>query len=165
MFAGKHNALWLILSAITVVVDQLTKWLTVSNFELYDERIITSFFSLTRRHNPGAAFSFLADAGGWQHVFFVAMAVLVCGYVFWWLWKNPTAMRLQAVALCLVIGGAIGNTIDRIWHGYVVDFLLLHYNTLQWPAFNVADMAITGGVILLLWDAFFGKHEQYGTAE
>lgn len=164
--AGWHNAWWLLLTALTVVVDQITKLWTLATFPAvngsgyYDEIVVTSFFTITRRHNTGAAFSFLADSGGWQHYFFVGVAALVTIWIVWWLWKNPRAMRWQAVAFCLILGGAIGNTIDRVSYGYVVDFLLFHYNSWSWPAFNVADMAITGGVILMLWDSFFGKHEE-----
>lgn len=144
---------WLAISAIIVVLDLYTKYL-VQNAFLYAEHLtVTSFFDLVRYHNEGAAFSFLADAGGWQKWFFSgvsAVAILVISYLL----NKHQRQTLFPLGLALVLGGAIGNLYDRLTLGYVVDFLHFHYKGLAWPAFNVADSAICIGVTLLLIDSF-----------
>ena len=144
---------WLALSAVVIVLDVYTKHLAQQFFQYGEHLPIASFFDLVRFHNEGAAFSFLAAQGGWQRVFFSAVA-LVASAVMIYLIRKHQSQKLFCFALALVLGGALGNLYDRLTLGYVVDFLLFHYHGYQyyWPAFNVADSAITLGVILLLID-------------
>ncbi|RCS58479.1 signal peptidase II [Parvibium lacunae] len=142
---------WLAISALIILLDQLSKILIVRTFTLHEVKPITSFFNLVLAHNPGAAFSFLANAGGWQRDFFTALGVVVSLIIIWMLYKHST-QRLFAGALALILGGAIGNVIDRIRFGYVIDFLDFYWGNLHWPAFNVADSAICVGAALLVWD-------------
>jgi signal peptidase II len=144
--------LWLLVSLAVVLLDQYTKFLVVRSMELFDRIPVLPFLDLVRLHNPGAAFSFLAGASGWQTWLFTAIAVVVSAGIVWWLEQLPRDQQALALGLALILGGAIGNVIDRVAQGYVVDFLLLYYERWSWPAFNVADMAITGGVVLLLLD-------------
>ena len=144
---------WFSISSVIVVLDLYTKSLIQQAFA-YGERLsITSFFELVRFHNEGAAFSFLADAGGWQKWFFTAVSVVAVVVITYLIIKHHT-QKLFCWGLALVLAGAIGNLYDRITLGYVVDFLYFHINDLYWPAFNVADSAICVGVALLLWDSF-----------
>ncbi len=145
---------WLLCAAGIVLVDQLTKLAILKRFSEGERVNFTSFFDLTLAYNPGAAFSFLANAGGWQRWFFTALAIGVSGLIVFWLRKETRT--LPALALTLVLGGAIGNVIDRIWLGKVIDFLLVYWKDWYYPAFNLADSAITCGAILLIWDSFFG---------
>ncbi len=144
---------WLLLSLLVILLDVYTKHLVQQFFQYGEHLPVTSFFDLVRFHNEGAAFSFLAAQGGWQRVFF-SMVALVASVVMVYLIRKHSTQRLFCFALALVLGGALGNLYDRLTLGYVVDFLLFHYHGYQyyWPAFNVADSAITLGVILLLWD-------------
>lgn len=142
---------WLALAALVVVLDQLSKGWITGVFELGDSQRITSFFNLVRAHNPGAAFSFLAGAGGWQRWFFVAIAAVASVFIVWMLRGHPT-QRLFCFALAMILGGAIGNVIDRLVHGHVIDFIQLHYAGAYFPSFNVADSAITLGAVLLIVD-------------
>lgn len=151
-------ALWLGLAAIVVLLDQLFKWLIVGHYQLGDVTRVTSFFNIVRAHNSGAAFSFLAGAGGWQRWFFLALAVGASGFIIWLL-RAHAGQKLFAFSLSMILGGAIGNGIDRVVHGYVVDFLDFHWALLSglfyrghFPAFNVADMAISLGVAGILLD-------------
>lgn len=154
--AGRHASwLWLLVSAVVVVADQFTKRLIVDNFELFERVAVTPFLDIIRLHNTGAAFSLLADAGGWQNWFFSTVAVAISAVLIWWLRRVPGDQRVVPLGLTLVLGGAIGNLIDRLLHGYVVDFVLVYYDRWSYPAFNVADSAITCGVILLLVDGVF----------
>lgn len=150
-------ATWLILAVVVVILDYWTKHLASQNLILYRPMPVTGWFNLTLAHNEGAAFSLLADAGGWQRWFFTTVAVVISGVLLVWLWRLPNRSRLLPSALMLVLGGAIGNTIDRIRYGYVVDFLDVHYQGWHWPAFNIADSAIVLGVILLLIDGFLPR--------
>lgn len=144
---------WFGISAIIVAFDLYTKHLVQQAFA-YGERLsVTSFFELVRFHNEGAAFSFLADAGGWQKWFFTAISVVAIVVITYLIIKHH-AQKLFCWGLALVLGGAIGNLYDRVTLGYVVDFLYFHVNDLYWPAFNAADSAICVGVALLLWDSF-----------
>lgn len=144
---------WLALSAIVIGLDQLTKsWIT-SGFQLGDSITITSFFNLVLAYNTGAAFSFLAGASGWQRVFFIAIAV-IASIVIVYLMRKPQNDTLMNAALALILGGAIGNVIDRVLLGHVVDFIQVHGAGFHFPAFNVADSAITVGATLLIWDSF-----------
>lgn len=142
---------WLALAALVIVLDQFTKTLIVGWFQLGDSRHVTSFFNLVRAHNTGAAFSFLHDASGWQRWFFVGLGVAAAAFIVWML-RRHGGQLLFCSALALILGGAIGNVIDRLMHGYVVDFIQVHHSGWYFPAFNVADSAITLGAILLIVD-------------
>ena len=144
---------WLSINAIVVAMDLYTKHLIQKAFEYGEHLTITSFFDLVRYHNEGAAFSFLADAGGWQKWFFSGISIVAILVITYLLKKHQT-QKLFCLGLALVLGGAIGNLYDRLTLGYVVDFLHFHYQTFAWPAFNVADSAICIGVVLLLIDSF-----------
>ena len=144
---------WLSISAIVVALDLYTKHLIQKAFEYGEHLTITSFFDLVRYHNEGAAFSFLADAGGWQKWFFSGISIVAILVITYLLKKHQT-QKLFCLGLALVLGGAIGNLYDRLTLGYVVDFLHFHYQTFAWPAFNVADSGICIGVVLLLIDSF-----------
>jgi signal peptidase II len=142
---------WLGLAAVVVALDQFTKVLIVTNFQLGDSRTVTSFFNVVRVHNVGAAFSFLAWASGWQRWFFVALGAVASGFILWMLRRHPN-QTLFCFAISMILGGAIGNVIDRLWHGYVVDFIQVHYAGRAFPSFNLADSAITLGAICLILD-------------
>ena len=143
--------LWLAVALLILVIDQLTKWLIVGQFALGDGRVITSFFNLVRAHNTGAAFSFLAQAGGWQRWLFTGIGVAASVLMIWMLRSHP-GQKLFGFAIACILGGAIGNVIDRLVHGYVVDFLDFHWAGWHFPAFNAADSAITLGAACLLLD-------------
>ena len=158
--AAKPNALpWLFASVVVIVLDQLTKaWVLSSLPEYTAVPVIDGFWNWYRTYNTGAAFSFLADAGGWQTWFFTALAFAVSGLLGFWLSRTPRGDWRSALPFALVIGGAIGNVIDRLVHGHVVDFIQWHVGEHYWPAFNVADMAIVGGAIgIALFGLFEGK--------
>ncbi len=144
---------WLWLVPPVVMADQLSKWLITEYLELFSRIELLSIMGITRLHNTGAAFSFLANAGGWQRWFFVLLGVGVTAMIMVWLRKLPSrGQEILAAGLALVAAGALGNVIDRVWHGYVVDFISLHYGDWYFPAFNVADIAITIGAGLLILD-------------
>jgi signal peptidase II len=145
---------WLWLSLIALILDQWSKIIIDKSMSLYESIVIAPFFNLTYVRNSGAAFSFLSDAGGWQRWFFAAMALIISGILVVWLYRLKKHETLLAVALALVLGGAIGNLIDRLAYGYVIDFLDVYYQNWHWPAFNVADMAISLGVFLMLLESF-----------
>ncbi len=142
---------WLGLAVLVVLLDQLSKTVIVGMFQLYDSRAVTSWFNLVRVHNSGAAFSFLAGASGWQRWFFVGMGTLASGFIVWMLKKHPT-QKLFCFAIGMILGGAVGNVVDRLLHGHVVDFIQLHYGGWYFPSFNLADSAITLGAICLILD-------------
>lgn len=151
---------WLGIAFLIILVDQFTKVLILGAFRHGDSRYVTSFFNLVRAHNEGAAFSFLAQAGGWQRWFFVGLGVVAVGFITYMLRQHGDQKRF-AWALTLILGGAVGNVIDRLVHGYVVDFLDFHWAFLSplfygghFPAFNVADCAISAGAALLVLDEF-----------
>jgi signal peptidase II len=144
---------WLAISALVVALDLYTKELVQNAFQYAEHLTITSFFDLVRYHNEGAAFSFLADAGGWQKWFFSSISFVAILVITYLLQKHQN-QKLFCTGLALVLGGAIGNLYDRLTLGYVVDFLHFHYQAYAWPAFNVADSAICLGVALLLIDSF-----------
>ena len=155
----KGSLIWLVLSALVIVLDQLTKWVAVSELRLYQQvPIIDGLFSFTLAYNTGAAFSFLADASGWQRWLIAVIAVVVSVVLCVWLARLDRSKKLEAIALALILGGAIGNLYDRVIHGKVTDFILVHWQQ-SWffPAFNIADSAITVGAALLLFDMFFGR--------
>jgi signal peptidase II len=142
---------WLLIAAVIVLADQFTKILIVGSFQLGDVHPVTSFFNLVRAHNFGAAFSFLHGASGWQRWFFLALGVAAAVFIIWML-RRHGHQKVFAWALTLILGGAIGNVIDRAIHGYVVDFIQVHAGGWFFPAFNVADSAITVGAVLLVLD-------------
>ncbi len=143
---------WLMLSVVVILLDQLTKILVVRRFSFAERlNMIPNFFDLTLLYNKGAAFSFLANAGGWQRWFFIGIGVIASVLIIWMLAKH-TGQTLFCLALALILGGAIGNVIDRVRLGKVVDFLLFYIHPHYFPAFNVADAAITCGAILLIVD-------------
>ena len=145
---------WLWLSLLAVILDQGSKLAIASSMQLYQSIPIMPYFNLTYVHNTGAAFSFLSEAGGWQRWFFAGLALVISVIIAVWLARLKQHETLLAVALSLVLGGAIGNLIDRLAYGYVIDFLDVYYQTWHWPAFNIADSAITLGVILMLVESF-----------
>jgi signal peptidase II len=149
---------WLSWAAIVLVLDQFTKTLILGYYQLGDSTLVTSFFNIVRVHNHGAAFSFLADAGGWQRWFFTGIGVVASGFMLWMLKSHP-GQKLFCFAVSSLLGGAIGNVVDRLLHGYVVDFLDFHWKLLSpifphghFPAFNLADAAITLGAVCLILD-------------
>ncbi len=147
---------WLTLSAVVIALDLLTKQWVQSKLTFGERIPLTSFFDLVLFYNEGAAFSFLAGAGGWQRLFFSTIALIASAVIIHLLYKhqNQAGQKLFCLGLGLILGGALGNLVDRLTLGHVVDFLFFHYEHYYWPAFNVADSAITCGVILLLWDSF-----------
>ena len=147
----------MLISAVVLVLDIYTKHLIQQAFQYGEHLQVSSFFDLVRYHNEGAAFSFLATEDGWQRLFFTAIA-LIASVVMIYLLRKNSEQKLFCLALALVLGGALGNLYDRLTLGYVVDFLFFHIGQYYWPAFNLADSAITGGVTLLLLDGF-KKHK------
>jgi signal peptidase II len=150
---------WLSISAIVVALDLYTKRLVQQAFEYGDHHAVTSFFDLVRYHNEGAAFSFLANAGGWQRFFFTGISVVATAVIIYLLRKH-TQNKLFCFGLALVLGGALGNLYDRVTLGYVVDFLYFYYQQWAWPAFNVADSAICVGVAVLLLESFISGNSK-----
>lgn len=151
---GTHSSSlypWLGLALLLLIADQLTKVLILGYYQLGDATYVTSFFNVVRVHNTGAAFSFLASASGWQRWFFTAIGIAAALFILWML-KSHAGQKLFSFALACILGGAVGNVIDRTLHGYVVDFLDFHYAGWHFPAFNVADSAITVGAICLVLD-------------
>lgn len=148
----RRTAIWLLLSAGVIVVDLWTKALAVANLELYRPVPVFEHFNLMLAHNTGAAFSFLAGAGGWQRWFFALIAVVITTVMVVWIWRLKPGQRWLACALALVIGGALGNLYDRVTLGYVVDFLDFWWGDYHFPAFNLADSAITVGAVMLIVD-------------
>ncbi len=149
---------WLALAALVIALDQASKWIVLATLHPGESIYVTPFFNWVLTFNSGAAFSFLSNAGGWQRWLFTALALGVSGWIITLLRRHGDEMRL-ALALTMVLGGALGNVIDRIFYGAVVDFIQWHAAGYYWPAFNVADSAITLGAILLVWDQFVGKRE------
>jgi signal peptidase II len=145
---------WLWLAALSIGLDQVSKLAVDKSFQLYESIAIVPFFNLTYVHNTGAAFSFLSEAGGWQRWFFAALAIIMSFIMTLWLTRLKAHETLLAVSLSLILGGAMGNLIDRLAYGYVIDFLDVYYGTYHWPAFNIADSAITIGVALMLVESF-----------
>jgi signal peptidase II len=149
-------------AVLVVIADQVTKWAIVEWVALYEKIPVNSFINLTHQRNTGAAFSFLADAGGWQRWFFITLASAVSVIIAVWLWRIRTERQaLLAAGLALVLGGAIGNLIDRIMLGYVTDFIQVWFGNWAFPSFNVADAGISVGAALLIIDALFfsGREE------
>ncbi|HDZ16403.1 MAG TPA: lipoprotein signal peptidase [Methylophaga aminisulfidivorans] len=151
---------WLPLSLLIIIIDQATKWWAISELALYESIPVFPSFNITLAYNHGAAFSFLAAEAGWQRWFFVGLALVVSVALLLWLSKLKSHAKLEAASLTLILGGAIGNVIDRFIHGYVIDFLDVYYGSYHWPIFNIADSAICVGAALLIIDSFRKKSEQ-----
>lgn len=151
--SNKPMLKWLWLSLLAIVLDQGSKLWVDSTMPLYHSVPLMPSFNLTYVRNTGAAFSFLAQAGGWQRWAFAALAIVISGIIAMWLSRLEKHETLLAMALSLILGGAIGNLIDRLAYGYVIDFLDVYYDTWHWPAFNIADSAITLGVVLMLLES------------
>jgi signal peptidase II len=152
---------WLALSAAVLLIDQLTKFAIERTFAVHQAVEITPFLNLVLVYNRGAAFSFLSEASGWQRELFIVIAFSACAWIAWLLRKH-SAETLFCLALSLVLGGAIGNVVDRLLIGAVVDFIDVHAHGYHWPAFNAADSAITCGAVLLVWDALRAKRAPPG---
>ena len=160
MMASKNSSFWpwIGLAAIILMADMLTKALILSYYQLGDSTYVTSFFNVVRVHNPGAAFSFLAGAGGWQRWFFTVIGIGAAIFIVWML-RSHSGQKLFSFALACILGGAIGNVIDRVVHGYVIDWLDFHFDFLSgifrgghFPSFNIADMGISIGAFCLILD-------------
>lgn len=143
---------WLWISVVVIILDQATKYLASTYLQFQIPEPVLPFFNLTLMYNTGAAFSFLSDASGWQRWFFVALAIIISGVIVIWLKKLKSNDLWLAIALAFILGGAIGNVIDRMWLGYVVDFIQVYYDRWYFPAFNIADSAITVGTVLVIID-------------
>ncbi len=155
--------MWIVIAVVVVVADQVTKWAIIEWVPLYDKIPLSSFINLTHQKNSGAAFSFLADAGGWQRWFFVALASGVSVFIAVWMWRiRSTGQTVLIGGLALVLGGAVGNLIDRILLGHVTDFIQVWFGSWAFPSFNIADAGISLGAALLIIDALFfsGKQEK-----
>lgn len=150
---------WLMLAALVVLLDQGSKALALQALNLHEPLAVMPGFNLTLTYNTGAAFSFLSDASGWQRWFFIGFAALVSVILLVWLYRLPAMTRWLPCALGFILGGALGNLWDRLAHGYVVDFIQVYYQQWYWPAFNIADSAITIGAIMLIIDALWLSNE------
>ncbi|MFT5721747.1 MAG: signal peptidase II [Motiliproteus sp.] len=150
---------WLWLALLVVALDQASKQLALAQLAYAQPVALLPVFDLTLLYNKGAAFSFLATQGGWQRWFFSLIALAVGGYLLHWLSKISRGERLLSIALVLILGGAVGNLIDRVLLGHVVDFISLHWQQHYYPAFNVADAAITVGALLLIWESFVSSRK------
>lgn len=142
---------WLLISVLIIVIDQLSKTWIVQRLQLGEGFVVTSFFNIVRAHNPGAAFSFLAGADGWQRWFFTGFGLLASALMVWMIHRQRD-QKLFAFAVCLILGGALGNVIDRLIHSHVIDFIQIHWGGRYFPAFNMADSAITLGALVLIAD-------------
>lgn len=159
MLEGRNGLIWLVLSGLLLVLDQVTKLYVSTTMKLYQSIDVLPVFNFTYVHNYGAAFSFLSNAGGWQSYFFSTIAVVISALLIYWLKNLPASNKLLCGAYSLVLAGAIGNLIDRLNHGYVIDFLHVYYQQWDFPVFNIADVAISIGAAMLLLDAFREQKE------
>lgn len=146
---------WMIIAAVIVIADQITKYIATVKLEMYESIAVMPMFNFTLMHNEGAAFSFLSDAGGWQRWFFTIISFVVSIVLIVWIKKLKPEEKCEALAFSFILGGAVGNLIDRVYWGYVIDFIDIYYNKSHWPAFNIADSAITIGVVILIVDTIF----------
>jgi signal peptidase II len=156
---------YFMISIVTIILDQVTKWIASANLAMHDPVPVMPSFNFTLMHNYGAAFSFLSNAGGWQRWFFTIVAAVISVVLIVWIVRLKPHEKWLGIGLSLVLGGAIGNLIDRVSYGYVVDFIQWYYDRFYWPAFNIADSAIFVGTGILLCSTFFVKEEQEVTAE
>lgn len=147
------------IAIVAIVLDQLTKWMASTSLNMHEQNPVMPFFNLTLMHNYGAAFSFLSNAGGWQRWFFTIIAVVISIVLIVWITRLKPTEKWLGVSLGLVLGGAIGNLIDRVAYGYVIDFIQWYYDRFYWPAFNIADAAITVGAVMLLISSFFAEED------
>jgi len=162
----ERSALWfLLVSVVVIVLDQVTKITILNTFTLGEDLNVLPIFDLTYVRNYGAAFSFLSDAGGWQRHFFTIIALVISTLLIYWISKTPKEQKLLLWSYSLILGGAIGNVADRIMYGYVVDFLHFYHNGWHFPAFNVADIAISIGAALLLLEAFLEYRQEKKQSE
>ena len=153
---------YFVIATLILLLDQLSKWSALSNLQMGVPKPVLPFLNWLLLFNPGAAFSFLAQGSGWQRWFFTILGLAACFYIVWLLRKSQND-KLLCVALSLILGGALGNVLDRIMYGAVVDFIDLHYTNWHWPAFNIADSAICIGAALIIWGELrksFGKSAQ-----
>lgn len=148
------------IAVIVLILDQLTKFIAADYLAAHGEIQLAPFFSFVLVHNTGAAFGILSSAGGWQNIFFIAVAFIACIVILWMSWRLNSKDIFLAVSLVLILGGAMGNLIDRLIHGHVIDFIDVYYRSWHWPAFNIADSAITVGAIILGIDAFRSKSRE-----
>ena len=153
---------WLWISALVLILDQISKYYIVNSFILYESLYLFPGLNFTYVHNTGAAFSFLSNAGGWQRWLFIALSSAVSIGLLMWIYNLPVTWRWLAASLALVLGGALGNLVDRIIFGYVIDFIDVYYRGWHWPAFNIADSAISIGVVMLIIDTFWFEHASMG---
>ncbi len=153
---GASAVRWYALAAVVIVLDQISKQVVLASIQLGETIYVAPFWNWVLTYNRGAAFSFLASEEGWQRWFFTALALAVSGWIVFML-RSHAAQKLLSLSLALIMGGALGNVIDRIRFGAVVDFVQWHAAGFYWPAFNVADSAITVGAVLMVWDQFFGS--------
>jgi signal peptidase II len=163
--AGRSGLWWLWLSLVAVVLDQASKLWIIDNLTMNDNISVLSVFNITHVHNHGAAFSFLSDAGGWQRWFLTAIAVAISVMLLWWMKGIDKSNKLLGSAYALILGGALGNVYDRIAYGYVEDFIHFFYQSYSFPAFNIADSAITLGAMLLIYDALTGHSDKQSNEE
>lgn len=156
-----RRGIWLVLSVLVIVLDQASKLYFEQHFQYLEVRpVIEGFFNWTLVYNPGAAFSFLADAGGWQRHFFTLLAAGVSLWLGWGILRGQQSQRMNA-ASALIIGGAIGNVIDRVVYGHVIDFIQLYWQDFYWPAFNIADSAICIGAVLMVLDGLRPAQQEF----
>ncbi|NOY62957.1 MAG: lipoprotein signal peptidase [Gammaproteobacteria bacterium] len=158
--AARPGAKWLWLTLLVIIADQLSKALISANWALYESVAIAPSLNIILAHNSGAAFSMLSDAPGWQRIFLSAVATVVSAIIAVWMLRLKADEKWLALALALILGGALGNLWDRVQLGYVVDFIDVYYNNWHWPAFNVADSAICVGAAILLYNALFNTQQQ-----
>jgi signal peptidase II len=154
---------WVWLSIVIMIIDQVTKFYISQQFELYESIQVIPGINFTYVHNTGAAFSFLSDAGGWQRWLFISLSSGISILLIFWLKKQPSTGIWLAIALALILGGAVGNLIDRIFLSYVIDFVDVYYDKWHWPVFNVADSAISIGVVMLIIDSFWFDQARVST--
>jgi signal peptidase II len=147
------------IAILSIAIDQLTKWMASTHLTLHEQNPVMPSFNLTLMHNYGAAFSFLSNAGGWQRWFFTIVAIAISIVLIVWIIRLKDNEKWLGVSLALVLGGAIGNLIDRLAYGYVVDFIQWYYDRFYWPAFNIADSSIFVGAAMLLVSSFFAEPE------
>ena len=148
------------ISLVVIIADQATKWIANTQLEYHQAVPVIPYFEWFLSYNKGAAFSFLADAGGWQRWFFMLLAIGISIVLFLWIKKLREDEKLTAIALCLILGGAIGNVIDRVLIGHVIDFIQVWLGSYPWPAFNIADSAIFVGAVILILSGFILPHKE-----
>ncbi|WGO84104.1 signal peptidase II [Arsenophonus apicola] len=155
---------WLWLTIVILIVDLGSKQLILNHFQLYESIPLMPYFNLAYAQNPGAAFSFLADKGGWQRWFFAFVAIVICVVLILMMYRQSVNKKLSNIAYALVIGGALGNLCDRLVHGFVVDFIDFYVGDWHWPTFNIADMAICIGAALIILDSFINTDKKVSAA-